>query len=239
MTRSVLIATPSYSGQLSVEYVGSLLATVADLTAHGIVAHLDFHPGLCYVALARCIQATNRFLESPCDDLLFWDDDLGAPPTAARSLLVHDAEVVAGVYPRKVGVTEAAGNFPWLPAKGERNGSLIEAEGLPTGFMRIRRDVIERMIAAYPERLLTDPVTKESYHNLFPCEVVDHVWWGEDYRFCQLARAIGIKLWADPDIDFRHVGRSVWRGNLKEQMSKGVHGLSIAPITGELEYGRQ
>ena len=243
MTRSVLICTPTYSGQVAVEYVGSVLGAAADLTAHGIVPHFDFHPGLCYVALARCMQA-KRFLEGPCDDLLFWDDDVGAPAAAVRSLLVHDVEVVAGVYPRKVGHDGQSENFPWLSA-GRRNGPLIEAEGLPTGFMRIRRDVIERMVAAYPERLLIDPITKEQCHNLFPCEVVDNVWWGEDYRFCQLARAIGIKLWVDPDIDFRHVGRNTWHGNLRKQINKerglpaGLESLTVAPIEGELEYGRR
>jgi len=217
VTRSVFLATPTYSGQLSVEYVGSLLANLADLTVRGIVPDIAFKPGLCYVALARN-ELVSDFLASGADDLVFLDDDVGFPADGIWKLLRHDLDIVAGVYPTKRDDTY----FPlrYLPDGGFLTDGLIEVEGLPTGFMRVRRRVIERMIEKMPERKFTDPVSKVSHYDLFACERVDGVWWGEDYRFCQLARQLGFKLWADPDIDFRHVGRNVWRGNLLKHLTE-------------------
>lgn len=210
MTRRIFLATPTYSGNLSVEYVGSLLANLADLTARGIVPDVNFLPGLCYVALARN-QQLSMFLDSGASDLVFIDDDVGFPPDAIYRLLRHDREVVAGVYPQK----RDDQRFPVRLLPGACESGLLECEGLPTGFMRIRRDVIERMIERMPERVFVDLETGDRHYNFFSCEQVGQTWWGEDYRFCQLARSIGVRLWCDPDIDFRHVGRNVWRGNLK------------------------
>jgi hypothetical protein len=217
LTRRVHIATPTYSGQLSVEYVGSLMANLADLTVREIVPDIAFKPGLCYVALARN-EMVGDFLASDADDLVFIDDDVGFPADAVWKLLRHDVDIVGGVYPYK----RDDGQFPirYLPEGAPVINGLMLVEGLPTGFLRIRRRVFERMIEAMPERKFTDPISKICNHDLFACERVDGVWWGEDYRFCQLARSLGFKIWVEPDIDFRHVGRNVWRGNLLQSLTK-------------------
>lgn len=205
------IAIPTYSGQLAVECVGSLLANIRHLTSLGVVPDIEFKQGLCYIGLARNVLLTG-FMESDATHMLFWDDDVAPPWDGVARIMSHDVEIVAAVYPAKTPGAEA---YPWrMMEEGERRGTLIEAEGLPTGFMCIRRDAVERMIKAYPDRLMIDPVFKRRDYNFFSCELIGQTWWGEDYRFCQLARAIGIKTWCDPNMTLRHVGRSVWKGNL-------------------------
>ncbi len=220
--RRVFLAFPTYSASLTVECVGSLIANLADLTRRGIVPDIEFLPGNCYVALARN-ELVASFLESGCSDLIFIDDDVGFPADGIWRLLQHDLDVVAGAYPRKQ--DETAFPVRLLPgARQDHETGLIECEGLPTGFMRISRSVLERMIEAMPERKCTDPVTGKVTHDLFACERVDGVWWGEDYRFCQLARSVGARLWLDPSMAFRHVGRNVWRGTFIDHIQEHPHG---------------
>jgi len=223
MSRTVFIATPTMSGDLCHEYVYGLLETQLDLIANrNITPVVQFIPGNCYVALARN-QLVRMFLESGCDDLLFIDADLGFKGDAAWKVLEPDKDIVCGLYPFKTD----AGGFParYIIEHGDRirsvNG-LIQMDGAPTGFMRIKRSVIERMIAKFPEReYVTHSGAKE--WDLFPCERVKRPdgkqdWFGEDYRFCHLAKEAGCEVWVVPNLEFQHVGRRAYSGNWHEFM---------------------
>lgn len=209
-----LIATPAYSGSVSVEYVGALLSGLTDLAQRGIETDVKILPGLCYIDLARD-QLAGLFLKSDCTDLVFIDDDVGFPADGLWKLLQHDRDIVGGIYPKKtetpqwpfIAAADADGNFVCDPETG-----LIECEGLPTGFLRIRRNVFEVMTEKFHERRYTNDQGDE-LHEFFPVERIGNRKFGEDYRFCQMARECGFKLWADPDIDFSHAGRKVWTGN--------------------------
>lgn len=217
--RAITIATPAYSGSLTVEYVGALLANIADLSKHGIVVDLKILPGLCYIDMARN-ELVSMFLKTDSTDLVFWDDDVSAPADGVFRLLQHDLDVVAGVYPMK---TEEE-KYPVRLLDGAKIKPitrLIECEGLPTGFMRIKRHVIEMMIEAMPERKYKNPVNGDEHHDLFSVERINGVKWGEDYRFCQLAREHGFRMWADTTLELRHVGRWVWNGKFGNQFSAG------------------
>ena len=207
--RRVLLATPTYSGSVRVEYVGALLATLVDLCQRGILADIQFLPGNCYIALARN-ELVSRFLKSEADDLVFIDDDVVFPADAVHKLLSHDVELVAGAYPLK----RDDGGFPVRVKHKHPVDGLIECEGVATGFMRIKRTLLERMIYAMPDRKFTDPVNGNVHHELFACERVKGTWWGEDYRFCQLAASVGATAWLDPTIEIGHVGTKTFNRDL-------------------------
>lgn len=217
--RKLFIATPTHSGDVCHEYVYSLLASIYDLNAHGLGTHVQFLPGNCYVALARN-QLVNLFLKTDCSDLLFVDADMGWQADAMRRVMLAAPEIVCGLYPFKTG--EEAYPARYLPEASGRvravNG-LVEMDGAPTGFMRIRRSVFAKMAEAYPERAFTGG-DGEKHTDFFSCERVGDQWFGEDYRFCHLWRAIGGQVWVDPDIDFRHVGRKAHDGNWHKYMVK-------------------
>lgn len=208
------IATPAYSGSVSVEYAGALIAGLSDLNRRGIQTDISILPGLCYIDLARD-QLARLFLLSDATDLIFVDDDVGFQPDGLWQLLRHDRDIVGGVYPKKTEQPE----WPFKPLANENGGyvfdaetGLIECEGLPTGFLRIRRNVLERMTNAFPERVYVND-QGDQLHEFFPVERVGYRKFGEDYRFCQMARECGFRLWAEPDLTFTHTGRKVWAGN--------------------------
>jgi len=218
----VLIAIPTYSGSVRNECVSSIIASLVDLCGRGIAPNIQFLQGNCYIALARNVMVT-RFLASEATHLMFVDDDVTFPPDGISKLMEHDVELVGGMYPLK----REEGGFPIRIKDAQPLGKLIDCEGIPTGFMCIKRELLERMIAAMPERKFTEPNTGEAHYDLFACERVDGVWWGEDYRFCQLAAEHGAKVWCDPSIEMSHIGTKAYRGDFNQWLIGRPNGGTV------------
>ncbi len=175
------IATPSYSGALSSQYVSGLLGLVNLAWQHGFAVQTRFLDGDSLITRARS-RLVAEFMADPRWTHLLWiDADIGFAPEAALRLMLAGRDVVAGVYPRKADGWPAAGLSEPLPAGSTREdfearhatfpfnalpgGSTVDADGFvevleaPTGFMLIARHALERMVAAYPElRYTPDPV---------------------------------------------------------------------------------
>ena len=210
----IMFATPTYKGITDPDFLDSLEATVTLCQAKGYETEFALITGCCYVQEARN-KLVKQFIDSGADVLFFLDDDISWPAEAAIRLIEMPDDMVAGVYPLKQAVPEFPGvihtdvsHYPVVRADG-----CISAAGVPTGFLRIRRNVIERMINAYPDQKYTDykdGASTETLHDLFPQGVRNGRWVGEDYAFCQLWKAIYGEIWIIPDIDFTHAG---FRGN--------------------------
>jgi len=146
-------------------------------------------------------------------DILFsLDDDVAFPADAVLKLLKSPVKVIGGAYPIKddrewhyAGVPKTEDGIP-VGANG-----LIAADGVAGGFMRIKREVIEKMVEAYPELKYIE-YGRESY-NLFGTYITDKYLWGDDYAFCNRWKDIGGQLWIEPDIDFVHIGTKKYKGN--------------------------
>jgi hypothetical protein len=221
--RHVRFATASYSGKPCQKFLDSLAATDDLLRANGWLVSFQMVVGDCYVQHARN-ELAQQFIESDATDLFYLDDDLGWPAEAALRLLEKPDPLVFGAYPFKretpgfpvVIRTDALG-YPMVRPDG-----MISATGAPTGFMRIKRSVIERLRAAYPGQkyggYTIDGKTMPESYDLFPQGVKDGRWWGEDLAFCNLWLGILGDIWCEPNITFDHIGREgrVYRGNYHE-----------------------
>lgn len=161
------------------------------------------------------------FMKSNATDLFFIDSDVGFPPDKFFYVLKRPEELVGGTYPNK---TENENDYPLhlvLDDKGKvmcsEDGKLLEAKRLPTGFMRIKRSVIEKMIEAYPklkwEETWRSNKTHHVLYDFFRHSDPVGKWTGEDYGFCDRWKAIGGQLWLYPDIDFIHIGLKEYVGN--------------------------
>lgn len=219
----VFIAIPTYSGAVRAECVSSLIASLVDLCGRGIEPSIQFMQGNSQIALARSVMVS-KFLETDCTHLMFVDDDVGFPADGISKLIGHDVDLVGGMYPLK----RDDCRFPIRIKDAQPLGRLIDCEGIATGFMCIKRSLIERMIAAMPERKFTELDTGAVHYDLFPCERINGVWWGEDYRFCQLATSIGAKVWCDPSIEMTHIGTKVYREDFKKWLITRENGGVVA-----------
>lgn len=201
---------------------GSLLGASADLYANGILPEVVFLPPNCYIGFLRNMAAY-LFLKSDCTHLFFWDTDVVSPANALRRLLGHDRDIVIAPYPKKK--TEPSDStWPVQLLSGEPDEKgLLEALLVATGFLLIKRSVIETLWDKHREtRSFFDKQADDVCVDLFPTGLLDFMpktangmngWWGEDYSFSVLARDAGFRVWLDPNIPLAHVGRQVWWGD--------------------------
>jgi len=202
----LFVATPAFNGKVNIQYSLALNDTVLLLKENNIqVMTLLSKSGslLC----AERNRLTAAFLKTDCTHILCIDSDLGWNPSVVLELLKIDKDFIAGVYPCR-----GENVFLFRPVYNENksiknDGRFIEMESIPAGFMLIKREVIEKMIADTPE-LAYCPKDKpdEAAHGLFETKILNGEFWGEDFIFCQRARESGFKIYVDPMIEFDHDG---------------------------------
>ena len=238
----LLIGTPCYGGLVAQTYMESIIALMVYGSQQGFDMTLAMNGHDSLITRSRNkIVAT--FLDRPeATHLFFVDADIAFKPEAVKRILDFDQDVVAGMYPiknidwqwfhasmkpdaKESELKELGLNFVGTPIAGEgreeRNG-FVTGSYAGTGFMMIKRRVLERMITAYPETKYevahTYPrVAKQSPNQfaLFDC-VIDKktsIYLSEDFAFCQRWRDIGGKIWLDTETRLTHTGVYAYEGN--------------------------
>lgn len=234
------LATPSYPGPVSPAYLRSMLQSGKALQEAGITWDHYLLAEHCHVDDARNFIVRD-FLMSSCDTLVFLDADVGWEPADLVRLIQHDRDLVAGVYPKR----GDGQPFPVRVAPGTElradAAGLVEVQGAPTGFMKIRRHVLEKMVEANKDRQYRWEGFREdqpAYTLIFERTYGNGVRMSGDYAFCQKWRDLGGKVYVDPFMNFLHSGTKEYSGCLAEYWKRehGVHEQQLeAILTREIE----
>jgi predicted O-methyltransferase YrrM len=203
------LAVPSY-GAMSPAFVYALAASMRALTEAGVPHELLLLAGNCHVDDARNSIA-RRFLETACTDLVFIDADVIWRPNDLARLLTYDRDVVAGIYPLKQDAESYPVRHlqtPYLQAEAD---GLLEVESVPTGFLRIRRGVIEALVACSHDYFEQESDTTRT-PLIFERRTEGHARFSGDYVFCRKWREVGGRIFIDPEMRFDHAGEKAWRG---------------------------
>lgn len=228
LRRKVRVATPAYGGLLTTRYAKSLENARDWLPQNGIevVPTYNVSGGDSLIPRAR-IACAAEFLNDPdSTHLLFVDSDITFTPDDIARLVYTDHEVVGAVYPKKTLPLAFPMNFPSAELVYDEETGCFEGKDMPTGFLMIKRSVIERMIHAYPERrcMIAEGGWEKNRncYDLFPVGVMDEsqMYLSEDYGFCRLWQRIGGKVWVIPDIELGHTGPYEFRGKLSDFIVK-------------------
>lgn len=221
----VVIATPAFDHNVTVQYAQSIIETDWALGKAGINRAYIFVGGDPYLAKVRNLCVARALAQYPkLTDFFFIDADVTWPADAVLRFLQSPVDVVAGIYPKKNDVLE----FPtFLKLKSKEDPEYIIADGLyaanavPTGFLRIKRPVLDKMNAAVGW-YIDGTGGSEKVRNIFemgwwPNDPKDLTgqgeWWGEDFAWSRRWLEMGAELWVDPNIDFGHRGSKEWRSN--------------------------
>ena len=127
--------------------------------------------------------------------LMFFDTDMVFPADALSRLLAHDKDIVGATYSQRMppfhplAVTEA----------GEQthiSSGMHRVRLLPTGCMLIRTSVFHTLARPYFNLVAEGDQLR-----------------GEDYYFCEKARAAGFEIWCDGDLSAQigHIGQKIYR----------------------------
>lgn len=99
------------------------------------------------------------------------------------------------------------------------NKNLTEVKHIATGFMMIKRTVIEKMFEAFPNTKYTDDVhflkgEENNYaYALFDCGVEEGHYMSEDWMFCNRWKKMGGSIWVDVSINLSHTGTEDYNGS--------------------------
>jgi len=198
----VLLCTPQLFRQPQTEYLISVQKTTQLLQVNGIGMDSCYIGGDCFVGKARngLIQS---FIESwktpyPCDVMVFMDDDQGWEAEAFMRIICDPHEFIGVCVPKKTDLEQFNNVMLDSNEKGDcyvENG-LLRASQIGSGFIALKRTMVEKMIAAYPQQYCPgDGGLHPLHYNLFEAGVVwpNGGWipgkpgqfWGEDLKFCQ------------------------------------------------------
>lgn len=242
------VATPCYGCMMSTKFVMSLVALQGACARRGIQCGVDLMGNESLVPRARNIL-TGRFRTTDSTHLLFIDADIAFAPEAVMRLLDFDKDIVTGVYPRK--------SYDWgaISRKlGEKGGAALEHVGMmgldyniniqqetvsaengfvkvldsATGFMMIKRGVIESMAQKYADSLTCvndlpgakdDPTYVHEYVALFDCMIDPDTrrYLSEDFAFVRRAQAVGYDVWADLASPLCHIGTYFYNGDIRQR----------------------
>lgn len=214
----LFIGLPIYS-QVPAFFLQSLLALQARkplFTADGreIKVHIQMSQG-DGVARSRN-QLTADFIAGDFTHLLFIDCDLIFSAEHVIRIVSHNLPIVGGLYPKK-----QEGPIEWvlnsLPNTEPDEDGLHEVRYIGTGFMCIRRDVIEKMIHRLGPQIefTADYGQRRVEYDLWPMGVYTYPdksrrYLSEDWYFCQRLADLGGAIFADTRIIVKHIGPAIY-----------------------------
>lgn len=143
--------------------------------------------------------------------LFFHDADLIIPPDTLSRLMLHNLDIVGGLYVRRHNPPfnemlrfRPDGQPGIVPIRdGEyQPGSLVECDSIATGCMLIKTDAFERIP---PAQIIIDGQPARPQHFLWT-EYRQPNGMSEDFAFCTRARKAGVRVFCDTSIQCKHLG---------------------------------
>jgi hypothetical protein len=251
---NLVIATPCFGGQISIIYAGSIFKLQSAVRTMGDISlKVLFKDGDALITRARA-SLVAQFLDDPdATHLLFVDADIGFEPAQVIRLINCGADVCAAVYPikrvdwDKVGAVIREGRpdpgaaaLSYVFEVDDPNAVVARAgfarvRGAGTGFLMIRREVLERMCRHYPhlqfkrDHSVEAATASENRFALFDCMIdEDGTYLSEDFSFCRRWTGMGGEIWADLESRLNHVGPFVFRGDLASQFTPPAAEAAVA-----------
>ncbi len=245
---TILVATPCYGGQVFQGYMQSVLALqrVCDRIGWNLVVKTHGNESLIprgrnlYVAMTLGIPQITH--------LLYIDADITFQPESIVRMIQEDKDITAGLYPKKglnwSKIRDLSVKNPDMdPLKLEHiaHDYVINVEGgnipiqrgfikckyVGTGMMLIKRQVLEKMIEAYPETKYNNdiagynaPELVDNFYALFDCIIhpVSKRYLSEDYLFCERWTQLGGEIWADITANLSHTGTYTFVGGFMDHI---------------------
>ena len=236
-TPLIFVGTPCFGGLVTTGYMMSIIKLMQYGERCGFSVHLNLLGRDSLVTRSRNTLVAQFLKTKSATHLMFIDSDIAFEPELVHRMLAFDQDVVGGMYPAKAICWDApakikdreppqtatlqyVGKFCQGPEL-ERRGPFATGVYCATGFMLIKRQAIERLIEAHPERAYaSDHVyvpekSEQKFYALFECEIDPETkeYLSEDFGFCRLWRALGGKIWLDVEGALTHTGPYDFVGN--------------------------
>lgn len=239
----LFISTPCYDAMVSMQYTISLLNLSNLLNKNNIEFVIDFIGNESLIPRARN-KSLNNFIKSNFTHILFIDADLEFSAEAVLDLLKFNKDVVSCVYPKK-GINFQKLIYSIMNDKSNesldsrgldfaynilhdknnkiiKNKDFIKARHTSTGFMMIKREIINKLCNNNKDLLIkSDELSKkdEEYYGLFCCMIKNKQYLSEDYSFCERVHEVNGEVWINIKHNLTHYGKYGFKSDIKNRSS--------------------
>jgi len=251
--KHIFLATPCYGGQIGEPYFRSMMKFAILCNKYGIQYTISTLANESLITRGRNTLTSFFMENSAATHLFFIDADIEFNPEDILRMVAYDKPIVVGAYPKKAvnwgSIIEAARrdpdetadtieghssnyvvNFEFMKDKdGNRTpqvqivDNLVKLKDAGTGFMCIKKEVVQQMFEKYPETKYANDINVDMkfepfMYALFDC-IIDpesRRYLSEDYTFCRRWQDMGGDVWLDPRTALNHVGHYTFRGNIRK-----------------------
>ena len=107
------------------------------------------------------------------------------------------------------------------------NGHVLEVSKTGTGFMVIKRDVLEKLkehpkVVPYCNDIGLPKELDEHMKTYFDTDVRENRYYSEDWTFCENWRDLGGKVWIDKRVLLKHTGTYVFDYQTQEPLYQAL-----------------
>lgn len=251
--KHIFIATPCYGGQIGEPYFRSMMRFAILCNKYGIQYTVSTLANESLVTRGRNTLTSFFMENPKTTHLFFIDADIEFNPEDILRMVAYDKPIVVGAYPKKAvnwqSIVNAARNIPEETAetieghssnyvvnfdflkddKGNRlpqvqiEDNLVKLKDAGTGFMCIKKEVIQQMFEKHPELKYANDINVDNKFEPFMYALFDTMidpesrrYLSEDYTFCRLWQNMGGTVYLDPRTALNHVGHYTFRGNIRK-----------------------
>lgn len=234
----IFVSTPCYGGVCLQAYAESMLNLQRLCASKGIQMMVDTTENESLITRARNISIARFLYKSEADFFVFIDADIHFDPNSVVRLIESGHDVSVACYPKKVVMWDQAENavktgdnrnierlasslvLNFKYEKSQVVNGFTEVLDGPTGFMCIKRSVIQKMYDHYKDLMcVNDHQNKDldEYCAIFDCMIDpdNRRYLSEDYAFCRRWQLMGGTIYADVTTVLGHVGNLRFSGSLK------------------------
>ncbi len=234
----IFVSTPCYGGLCLDGYAESMLNLQRLCAMKGIQMLLDTTENESLIPRARNISIARFLYKTNADFFIFIDADVHFDPNAIVRLVESGHDIAVACYPKKVIMWDQAEEaikkgdqrniqrlasslvMNFRHAKTQVTNGFTEVLDGPTGFMCIKRSVIERMYEHYKDTLMckNDHQNRDldEYCAIFDCMIDPETkrYLSEDYAFCRRWQQMGGQIYADVTTVLGHIGNLRFNGSM-------------------------
>jgi GT2 family glycosyltransferase len=245
---NIFFATPCYGGAVTDQFFLSMFRMSQVLMQYNVKFRITTLRNESLITRARNILTAMFLEDTSATHLMFIDADIEFEPDSIIRMLAMDKDIIAGAYPKKTinwdqvksaakedkdeiatHGAEYAINLKIEPGTNRVRTSMgaVEVLDASTGFMIVKRDVIEKMVVEHPELHYKNDSSIDPKFNKFCYALWDTIidptdrrYLSEDYTFCRRWQQMGGEIWVDPNTKLNHVGSYTFEGNLSNVFRK-------------------
>lgn len=211
--KHVVLCVPTLTRPFQ-QTLDAIRASIPALEAAGWQHSMVNEIGCPYISAARATML-RKALDAKATVVVFIDHDMSWPSHDLVRLIETEGDVVCGTYRFKKDEEDYMGALVDSEYPITRPDGCVKMAWGPAGFLKVTRDAVNRIIAAFPDLCYGEKCAPSI--DLFQHGAHKGTWWGEDAAFGRRWNELGGELWCIPDLKLtHHSADTAYPGNYHE-----------------------